>query len=165
MLWRSIQSGSSATIPERVMRSWPAAKSSTSKISGNDNQLLSVWPCGWFGFSRQPSSNPAGLSCGSFGFSLQPQRQPSANPAGLSFPVIAFDRVHSATYLFQWATIARGTQAEFLDKGKPVARLGRKAMGLVREIARLPKGIFFAFHCRSRVARTTFCGDFHRRNA
>jgi hypothetical protein len=30
--------------------------------------------------------------------------------------------------------------AEFLDKGKPVVRLGRKAMGLDSEIARLPKG-------------------------
>jgi hypothetical protein len=34
----------------------------------------------------------------------------------------------------------RGTQAEFLDKGKPVVSPGRKAMGLDSEIARPPKG-------------------------
>jgi Flp pilus assembly protein TadG len=33
-----------------------------------------------------------------------------------------------------------GTPVEFLDKGKLAARLGRKAMGLESEIARLPKG-------------------------
>jgi hypothetical protein len=37
--------------------------------------------------------------------------------------------------------LIRGTQAEFLDKGKPVVRPGRKAMGLDSEIARPPKAI------------------------
>jgi hypothetical protein len=36
----------------------------------------------------------------------------------------------------------RGTQAEFLDKGKPVARPGRKATG-PSWIARLPKETLF----------------------
>jgi len=36
----------------------------------------------------------------------------------------------------------RGTQAEFLEKGKPGVNPGRKAMGLaLGEIARPPKGI------------------------
>ena len=40
----------------------------------------------------------------------------------------------------------RGTQAEFLEKGKPVVRPGRKAMGpQFMWIARLPTGTIFSF--------------------
>ncbi len=63
----------------------------------------------------------------------------------------SFDEPRNVTYLFNWrnrhfgGTVRRGTQAEFLDKGKPVVRPGRKAMGLACEIARLPKGTYRTF--------------------
>ena len=45
--------------------------------------------------------------------------------------------------------INRGTQAEFPDKGKPAARPGRKATGLPREIAGLPKENLFTTRRRA----------------
>ena len=65
-----------------------------------------------------------------------------------------FDLGRKSSYVFQWHhDVHRGTQAEFPDKGKPVVRLGRKAMGLGCEIARLPKGrSFYQFFSRGLAA-------------